>query len=59
MIGIWIMASLLCVANIFLLFALAYSSKEKINKSTRLGFRFMGLVLVLDMLFSIGGIVLW
>ncbi len=61
MISIWIMAllTLLCVANMFLLFVLAYSSKRKINKATKLGFGFMGTVLVLNMLFSIGGIVLW
>ncbi len=61
MINIWIivLSTLLCAADMFLLFILAYSSKGKINKATKLGFGFMGTVLVLNMLFSIGGIVLW
>lgn len=57
----WIVVlfTLLFVANMVLLFALAYSSKEKINKATKIGFAFMAAVLILDVLFSAGGIVLW
>ena len=54
-----VLLTLLCVANAIILFALAYSGRGKTNKETRIGFSFMAAVLVLDMLFSIGGVLLW
>lgn len=48
----------LCAANIFLLCALAYSSRGA-DKKTKRGFYFMSAVLILDMLFSVGGVALW
>lgn len=51
--------TLLCAANVLLLCSLAYSSRGQINKETKIGFSFMAAVLVLNMLFSIGGVVLW
>lgn len=61
MFSVWfiVILTLLCVANIFLLCALACSGKRETNKATRIGFGFMGAVLVLDMFFSVGGVVLW
>lgn len=61
MIRSWIMVVLilLCVANIFLLCALVYCGRGKTDKATKIGFSFMAAVLVLDMLFSVGGVVLW
>lgn len=61
MISAWILAVLilLCVANVFLLAVLAYSGRGKTDKPTKIGFDFMSVVLVLNMVFSIGGVVLW
>lgn len=56
---IMVVLTLLCVANVLLLCVLAYSGRGKTNKETKIGFSFMAAVLVLDMLFSIGGAVLW
>lgn len=54
-----VLLTLLCTVNMFLLFALTYSSREQKNTATKLGFGFMGAVLVLNTLFSIGGVILW
>lgn len=54
-----VLLTLLCVANAIILFALAYSGRSKINKESKIGFSFMAAVLVLDMLFAVGGVVLW
>lgn len=54
-----VLLTILCAANVILLFALTYSSKGSVSKETKLGFNFMKVVLVLNMLFSIGGVVLW
>lgn len=51
--------TLLCAANVFLICALAYSGRGKTNKEARAGLGFMAAVLVLNTLFSIGGVVLW
>lgn len=61
MISAWILAVLilLCMANVFLLAVLAYSGRGKTDKPTKVGFGFMSVVLALDMVFSIGGVVLW
>lgn len=61
MISTWIIVllTLLCVANVFLLGILAYSSKGKTDKATKIGFTFMEVVLVLDMFFTIAGVVIW
>lgn len=61
MISAWIVVflTLLCVANVFLICVLAYSGRGKANKETNIGLGFMAAVLVLNMLFSIGGAVLW
>lgn len=61
MISTWIVVflTLLCVANVFLICVLAYSGRGKANKETKIGLGFMAAVLVLNILFSIGGVVLW
>ena len=61
MVNSWIMTVLilLCMANVFLLAVLAYSGRGKTDRPTKIGFGFMSVVLVLDMVFSIGGVVLW
>ncbi len=59
MIGIIVLLTLLCGANVLLLGALAHSGRGQKNTETKMGFGFMAAVLVLDMLFSIGGVVLW
>lgn len=61
MVNSWIMTVLilLCLANVFLLAVLAYSGRGKTDKPTKIGFGFMSVVLVLNMVFSIGGVVLW
>ena len=51
--------TLLCVTNALLLCVLAYSGRGKTNKETKIGFSFMAAVLIMDMLFSIGGVALW
>lgn len=56
---ITVLLTLLCVANALLLCVLAYSGRGKTNKETKIGLGFMAAVLVLNMLFSIGGVVLW
>lgn len=57
--GIIIVLTLLFVANIFLLVALAYSGKGQKNIETKIGFGFMTWTLVLDMLFMLGGVLIW
>lgn len=61
MISAWTVAvlTLLCVANVFLLCALAYSGRGKTDRATKMGLGFMGAVLVLDIFFSVGGVILW
>ena len=61
MFRVWfiVILTLLCAANIFLICALAYSGKRETNKAARIGFGFMGAVLVLDMFFSVGGVIIW
>lgn len=61
MVNSWIMTVLilLCMANVFLLAVLAYSGRGKTDRPTKIGFGFMSVVLVLNMVFSIGGVVLW
>lgn len=61
MISAWmvVLVILLCSANVFLLCALAYCGRGKKDKPTRIGFSFMAAVLVLDILLSVGGVVLW
>lgn len=61
MVNSWIMTVLilLCLANVFLLAVLAYSGRGKTDKPTKIGFGFMAGVLVLDMIFAVGGAVLW
>lgn len=61
MISSWIIAvlTLLCVANALLLGALAYCGRGKTDKATKIGFSFMAAVLVLDIFFSVGGVLLW
>ncbi len=53
-----VLFTLLFSANIFLLCALAYSGRRA-DRKTKAGFYFMSAVLVLDMLFSVGGVALW
>lgn len=61
MISAWTVAvlTLLCVANVFLLCALAYSGRGRTDKAAKTGLAFMAAVLVLDMFFAVGGVVLW
>lgn len=57
--GIIVLLTLLCAANLLLLSALAYSGRSLKNTAAKTGFDFMAVVLVLDILFSIGGVALW
>lgn len=61
MINGWIIVSLtlLYIANILLLGALAYSARGKKDAETKAGFGFMAAVLILNMIFVAGGITLW
>lgn len=61
MISAWVVSilTLLCLANVLLLCTLAYSGRGKADKATRVGFGFMATVLVLDIFFSVGGVLLW
>lgn len=54
-----LLLTLLCAANVFLIYAVAYCGKGKADKTTRTGFAFMAVVLVPDMIFSVGGALLW
>ncbi|MCM1026391.1 MAG: hypothetical protein NC432_08130 [Roseburia sp.] len=51
--------TLLCVANVLLLGALIYSGRGQQNIETKIGFSYMAAVLIFDMVFAIGGVVLW
>ncbi len=61
MINTWIIVllTLLCMANVLLIGALAYSSKRQKDTATKIGFGFMTWTLILDMLFAVGGVALW
>lgn len=61
MISAWmaVLLTLLCLANMFLLCALVYCGRGKKDKPTRIRFSFMAGVLILDIIFSVGGVVLW
>lgn len=54
-----ILLTLLCAANIIMLIALACTSKENMNKSTRIAYGFMETVLTMDIAFALGGVFLW
>lgn len=56
---ITVLLTVLILANLFLLSALAYSGRSAKDRATRFGFSFMAAVLILDTFFSIGGVVLW
>lgn len=56
---ITVLLTLLCMANVLLLGALAYSGRGQKNIETKIGFGFMAAVLVLDTVFAVGGVVLW
>jgi len=49
----------LITANMLLLGIVLNFSKNKKDKYSKIGFGFMAAVLVLDMLFTIGGVALW
>ena len=54
-----VLLTLLCAANIIMLIALACTSKESMNKSTKIAYGFMSTVLVMDIAFALGGVFLW
>lgn len=54
-----VLLTVLILANLSLLFALAYSSKDAQDRATRIGFSFMAAVLVLDTIFCVGGALAW
>ena len=54
-----VLLTLLCAANIIMLIALACTSKESMNKSTKIAYGFMSTVLIMDIAFAIGGYALW
>lgn len=54
-----VLLTLLCAANALLLGALIYSGMGKKNTESRIGFWFTSAVIVLNTIFSIGGVVLW
>lgn len=61
MISPWIVAALtlLCAANVFLLYAVACSRKGETDRTAKTGIGFIAAVLVLNTFFSIGGALLW
>lgn len=56
---ITILLILLVVANLFLLGVLAYSRKGKKDATTKIGLGFMSMVIVCNIIFSVGGYFLW
>ncbi|MCM1325240.1 MAG: hypothetical protein NC094_01320 [Bacteroidales bacterium] len=56
---ITVLLTLLCVANVLLLGALVYSGRGKQDLATQIGFGYMAVTLIFDMVFAIGGVVLW
>lgn len=54
-----VLLTLLCAANIIMLFALACTSKENMSKQTKIAYGFMSTVLIMDIAFAIGGYALW
>lgn len=56
---ITVLLTLLSMANLLLLGVLVYSGMGKKNIEFRIGLWFTSAVIVLNMIFSIGGVVLW
>ncbi len=56
---ITILLILLVIANLFLLGVLAYSRKGKKDTTTKIGLSFMSMVIVCNIIFSVGGYFLW
>lgn len=54
-----VLLTLLCAANIIILFALACTVKENVNRATKIAYVFMMTVLIMDIAFAIGGYALW
>lgn len=54
-----VLLTVLVLANLSLLFALAYSGRGAQDRATRIGFSFMAMVLVLDTIFCVGGVLVW
>lgn len=54
-----VLLTLLCIANIIMLFALACTSRESMNRATKIAYGFMATVLIMDIAFAIGGYALW
>ncbi len=54
-----VLLTLLCAANIIMLIALVCTSKENMNKSTKIAYGFMSTVLIMDIAFALGGVFLW
>lgn len=56
---ITVLLTVLVLANLLLLWALVYSGRNARDGAARLGQAFIGLVLVFDLIFAAGGVVLW
>ena len=56
---ITILLVLLVVANLFLLGVLTYSRKDKKDAATKIGLGFMSMIIVYNIIFSVGGYFLW
>lgn len=56
---ITILLVLLVLANLFLLGVLEYSRKGKKDAATKIGLGFMSIVIVCNIIFSVGGCFLW
>lgn len=53
-----VLLTLLCVANVSFLCLIAYAGR-KADKTTKLGFGTIAMVVILNMFFSVGGVFLW
>lgn len=54
-----VLLALLVIANMFLLGVLAYSRKGKKDAATKIGLGFVSIVIVCNIIFSVGGCFLW
>lgn len=57
--GMTVLLTLICAANVFFLCVIAYASRGKHDKVTKLGLGTIAAVVILNMFFSVGGVFLW
>lgn len=56
---ITILLVLLVVANLFLIGIFTYSCKSKNDTATKFGLNFMSIIIICNIIFSVGGYFLW